>query len=75
MAERIVFVNEIIRFHKQGGNKMDIAGYRVRFTNWKNGQDEFFFQNKEDAKNFSAKYEAYRYKAVIETIYFQEVVA
>jgi hypothetical protein len=28
---------------------------------------------KTDAKNFSAKYEAYRYKAVIETIYFQEV--
>jgi hypothetical protein len=52
---------------------MEIAGYRVRFTNWKNGQDEFFFQKKEDAKNFSAKREAYDYKAVIETIYFQEV--
>jgi hypothetical protein len=52
---------------------MEIAGYRVKFTNWKNGVDEYFFQSKEDAKNFSAKYEAYRYKAVIETIYFQEV--
>jgi hypothetical protein len=52
---------------------MDIAGYRVRFTNWKNGRDEFFFQKKEDAKNFAAHREAYGYKAVIETIYFQEV--
>ena len=52
---------------------METAGYRVRFTNWKNGKDEFFFQKKEDAQNFAAKYEAYRYKAVIETIYFQEV--
>ena len=52
---------------------METAGYRVRFTNWKNGQDEFFFQNKEDAKNYAAKYEAYGYKAVIETIYFQEI--
>ncbi len=53
---------------------MNIAGYRVRFTNWKDGRDEYFFQNEIDAQSYSEKYKKFGYTPVIETIYFQEVV-
>jgi hypothetical protein len=47
-----------------------VGGYRVRFTNWKEGRDEWFFGSKEDAQDFAAKRTAYGYKATIETIHF-----
>lgn len=47
-----------------------VGGYRVRFTNWKEGRDEWFFASKEDAQNFASKRTAYGYKAMIETIHF-----
>ena len=47
-----------------------VGGYRVRFTNWKEGRDEWFFGSKEDAQDFAAKRTAYGYKATIEAIHF-----
>ena len=49
--------------------------YRVKFLNWKNGQDEYFFQYELDADLFANKYKKYGYTPVVETIYMQEVGA
>jgi hypothetical protein len=46
------------------------GGYRVRFTNWRNGDNEQFFGTWVDAQNYLMKFEAYGYKGKIETIYF-----
>ena len=48
--------------------------YRVRFTNYKDGKDEWFFTDKTDAQNYADKYTKYGYTPVVETIYFQEVL-
>jgi hypothetical protein len=67
-------------FHQQttvllvGSNKMTNV-YRVKFLNWKNGQDEYFFQYELDADLFANKYKKYGYTPVVETIYMQEVGA
>ena len=42
----------------------------MRFTNWKEGRDEWFFATKEGAEDFVAKRTTYGYKATIETIHF-----
>ena len=47
-----------------------VGGYRVTFTNWNGNGRETFFQNKEDAENFLAKYKAYGYRGEVETIHF-----
>lgn len=49
--------------------------YRVRFTDWKNGRDEFFFQDKSDAEMFANKYKKYGYTPLIETIFMQSSLA
>ena len=49
--------------------------YRVKFLNWKNGNDEYFFQYELDADLFANKYKKYGYTPVVETIYMQEVGA
>ena len=46
--------------------------YRVRFTNWKNGKDEYFFHNEIDAQNYANAYIRYGYTPVVEKIYFEE---
>lgn len=51
---------------------MTKAGYRVRFTNWREGKDEYFFETKEQAQKYLNYYEGYSYTGIIETIYFQE---
>jgi hypothetical protein len=56
-----------------GSNKMNmIAAYRVRFTNWKEGNNEYFFVNQEDAQAMINKYVVYGYKATLETIFLAE---
>ena len=47
--------------------------YRVKFTDWKNGRDEYFFQYESDAEMFADKYKKYGYTPLIETIFLQEV--
>jgi hypothetical protein len=47
--------------------------YRVRFTNWKDGNNEYFFASKKDAQELVIKYEKYGYLASLETIFLQEV--
>ena len=49
--------------------------YRVRFPDWKNGRDEYFFHNEDDAEMFANKYKKYGYTPLIETIYFEEIGA
>ena len=51
-----------------------MKAYKVKFTNWKEGNNEYFYANDEDAQNFVNYYAKYGYTAIIETIYFQEVV-
>jgi hypothetical protein len=47
-----------------------VGGYRVKFTNWLNGNNEMFFATCEDAENYLAKYKAYGYKGSVQTIHF-----
>lgn len=49
--------------------------YKVRFTDWKEGRDEYFFQYESDAEMFANKYKKYGYTPLIETIFLQEVGA
>ncbi len=49
--------------------------YRVKFTDWKNGRDEYFFEYESDAEMFASKYKKYGYTPLIETIYMQQVGA
>jgi hypothetical protein len=49
-----------------------ISAYRVRFTNWKEGNNEYFFVNQEDAQAMINKYVVYGYKATLETIFLAE---
>jgi hypothetical protein len=49
--------------------------YKVRFTDWKEGRDEYFFQYESDAEMFANKYKKYGYTPLIETILLQEVGA
>jgi hypothetical protein len=64
-------------FHQQtkdllvGSNKMNNV-YRVRFTNWNNGKNEYFFHNEIDAQNYANAYVKYGYLPVVEKIYFEE---
>ena len=51
-----------------------ITAYRVRFTNWKDGNNEYFFVNQEDAQNMINKYVVYGYKATLETIHLAETM-
>ena len=53
------------------GKKMDKV-YRVRFTNWKDGNNEYFYANKKDAQELVIKYEKYGYLATLETIFLVE---
>lgn len=46
--------------------------YRVKFTDWKNGRDEYFFEYESDAEMFASKYKKYGYTPLIETIYMQQ---
>ena len=46
--------------------------YRVRFTNWKDGNNEYFYANKKDAQELVIKYEKYGYLATLETIFLVE---
>lgn len=46
--------------------------YRVRFTNWKDGNNEYFYANKKDAQELVSKYEKYGYLATLETIFLVE---
>jgi hypothetical protein len=50
---------------------MDTA-YRVRFTNWKDGKNEFFFTQKEDAEGYAESFKKYGYTSVVQPIYFEE---
>jgi hypothetical protein len=52
------------------GYGLIVGGYRVTFTNWNGNGRETFFQNKEDAQNYLAKFKAYGYKGEVETIHF-----
>jgi hypothetical protein len=47
--------------------------YRVRFTNWKDGNNEYFFANKKDAQELVIKYEKFGYVGSLETIFLVEV--
>jgi hypothetical protein len=49
-----------------------ISAYRVRFTNWKEGNNEYFFVNQQDAQEMINKYVVYGYKATLETIFLAE---
>ena len=50
---------------------MDTA-YRVRFTNWKDGKNEFFFTQKEDAEGYAESFKKYGYTSVVQPIHFEE---
>ena len=47
-----------------------VGGYRVKFTNWKDGRNEIFFAKVTDAVEYLAKHRAYGYKGAVETIHF-----
>lgn len=47
--------------------------FRVRFPQWKDGRDEYFFINEADAVNYGDKFKKYGYEVAIDKIYFQEV--
>lgn len=47
-----------------------VGGYRVKFTNWQNGNNEKFFSKATDAVEYLAKFRAYGYKGTVETIHF-----
>ena len=49
-----------------------IPAYRVRFTNWKAGNNEYFFLNQQDAQEMIDKYSGYGYEAILDVIYFAE---
>ena len=46
--------------------------YRVRFTNWKHGKEEFFFADENLLNTFVEKYGRFGYTAAVEKIYLQE---
>lgn len=46
-----------------------VGGYRVKFTNWREGRNEQFFATWVDAQNYLLKFKAYGYKGVIDTIH------
>jgi hypothetical protein len=46
-----------------------VGGYRVVITNWKNGDNEKFFRDYEDARDYLALRKAYNYTGTIETIH------
>jgi hypothetical protein len=46
-----------------------VGGYRVVITNWKNGDNEMFFRDYEDAREYLDQHKAYNYKGTIETIH------
>ena len=52
------------------GYALIVGGYRVKFTNWNNGNNEQFFKNWVDAQNYLLKFKAYGYKGAIDTIHF-----
>ena len=47
-----------------------VGGWRVKFTNWRNGDNEVFFAKASDAVEYLAKHRAYGYKGTVETIHF-----
>ncbi len=49
-----------------------IPAYRVRFTNWKAGNNEYFFLNQQDAQEMIDKYSGYGYEAILDVIHFAE---
>ena len=47
--------------------------YRVRFPQWKDGRDEYFFTEEADAIKFGDKFNKYGYEVKLDEIWFEEV--
>ena len=47
-----------------------VGGWRVKFTNWRSGNNEIFFAKASDAVEYLAIRQAYGYKGTVETVHF-----